>query len=107
MIVRHPVLVIAAWLVIAGSLFAALPPLITVAQRNPPGFLPEESPVLATSQQMKDAFNEAGATVLDDFDNELRWFVKVMPTYYRRALEHQAEIEERAKQLSERQAAAV
>ncbi|WP_395311861.1 RND family transporter [Mycobacterium sp. AMU20-3851] len=64
MIVRHPVLVIAAWLVIAGSLFAALPPLITVAQRNPPGFLPEESPVLATSQQMKDAFNEAGATNL-------------------------------------------
>ncbi|PEG55855.1 MMPL/RND family transporter [Mycolicibacterium diernhoferi] len=64
MIVRHPVLVIAAWLVIAGSLFAALPPLLTVAQRNPPGFLPEQSPVLATSQQMKDAFNEAGATNL-------------------------------------------
>ncbi len=64
MIIRHPVLVIAAWLVIAGSLFAALPPLLTVAQRNPPGFLPEQSPVLATSQQMKDAFNEAGATNL-------------------------------------------
>jgi putative drug exporter of the RND superfamily len=64
MIVRHPVLVIAAWLVIAGSLFAALPPLLVVAQRNPPGFLPESSPVLATSQQMKVAFNEAGATNL-------------------------------------------
>jgi glutamate synthase domain-containing protein 3 len=25
--------------------------------------------------------------VLDDFDNELRWFVKVMPTDYRRVLE--------------------
>lgn len=64
MIVRHPVLVIAAWLVIAGSLFAALPPLITVAQRNPPDFMPKDAAVLATSQQMKDAFNEADATNL-------------------------------------------
>jgi glutamate synthase domain-containing protein 3 len=28
--------------------------------------------------------------VLDDFENELRWFVKVMPTDYRRVLEEQA-----------------
>jgi glutamate synthase domain-containing protein 3 len=41
--------------------------------------------------------------VLDDFEKELRWFVKVMPTDYRRVLEHQAEIEERARQLAERQ----
>ncbi|MGB7157754.1 MAG: glutamate synthase large subunit [Tepidisphaeraceae bacterium] len=40
--------------------------------------------------------------VLDDFEKELRWFVKVMPTDYRRVLEHQAEIEERARQLSAR-----
>ena len=40
--------------------------------------------------------------VLDDFEKELRWFVKVMPTDYRRVLEHQAEMEERARQLSER-----
>ncbi|CAN7472946.1 RND family transporter [Mycolicibacterium frederiksbergense] len=64
MIVRHPVLIIAAWLVIAGSLFAALPPLITVAQRNPPDFMPRDAAVLQTSQQMKDAFNEADATNL-------------------------------------------
>jgi glutamate synthase (NADPH/NADH) large chain len=25
--------------------------------------------------------------ILDDFDNEIRWFVKVMPTDYRRVLE--------------------
>ena len=40
--------------------------------------------------------------VLDDFEKELRWFVKVMPTDYRRVLEHQAEMEERARLLSER-----
>ena len=25
--------------------------------------------------------------ILDDFENEIRWFVKVMPTDYRRVLE--------------------
>ncbi|KAA0115733.1 RND family transporter [Mycolicibacterium sp. P9-22] len=64
MIVRHPVLVIATWLVIAGSLFAAIPPLAVVAQRNPPDFLPADSPTIAAGQQMKVAFNEAGATNL-------------------------------------------
>jgi glutamate synthase domain-containing protein 2/glutamate synthase domain-containing protein 1/glutamate synthase domain-containing protein 3 len=43
--------------------------------------------------------------VLDDFEKELEWFVKVMPTDYRRVLEHQAEIDARAKALSERQTA--
>jgi glutamate synthase domain-containing protein 2/glutamate synthase domain-containing protein 3 len=45
--------------------------------------------------------------ILDDWEKEIRWFVKVMPTDYRRVLEHAAEMEERAKQLSERQAAGV
>jgi glutamate synthase domain-containing protein 3 len=45
--------------------------------------------------------------VLDDFEKEMRWFVKVMPTDYRRVLEHQAEIDARAKALSERQIAGV
>ena len=40
--------------------------------------------------------------ILDDFENELRWFVKVMPTDYRRVLEHQAEIEARAARLAQR-----
>ncbi len=42
--------------------------------------------------------------ILDDFEKELRWFVKVMPTDYRRVLEHRKEIEERAKALSVKQA---
>jgi glutamate synthase domain-containing protein 3 len=45
--------------------------------------------------------------ILDDWEKELRWFVKVMPTDYRRVLEHQAEIEAKAQQLGERQAASV
>jgi len=45
----------------------------------------------------------AGA-ILDDFDNEIKWFVKVMPIDYRRVLEHQAEQEARAQQLAQRQA---
>jgi glutamate synthase domain-containing protein 2/glutamate synthase domain-containing protein 3 len=42
--------------------------------------------------------------ILDDFDKEIKWFVKVMPTDYRRVLEHKAEIEERARGLAQRRA---
>ncbi len=42
--------------------------------------------------------------ILDDFEQELKWFVKVMPTDYRRVLEHRTEVEERARQLAQRQA---
>jgi glutamate synthase (NADPH) large chain len=45
----------------------------------------------------------AGA-ILDDFENEIKWFVKVMPIDYRRVLEHQKEVDERARKLSQRQA---
>ena len=41
-------------------------------------------------------------SILDDWEQELRWFVKVMPNDYRRVLEHQAEIEQRANLLSQR-----
>jgi glutamate synthase (NADPH) large chain len=45
--------------------------------------------------------------ILDDWENEQRWFVKVMPNDYRRVLEHKAEIEERAKKLGQRQTGTV
>ncbi len=38
--------------------------------------------------------------ILDDFEKELRWFVKVMPTDYRRVLENRKAIEAKAKELS-------
>jgi len=58
MVVRYPVLVIAAWLVIAGSLFAALPPLLVVAAQNPPDFIPSDSTVVIAAQQMTEAFEQ-------------------------------------------------
>jgi glutamate synthase domain-containing protein 3 len=42
-------------------------------------------------------------SILDDFEKELRWFVKVMPTDYQRVIENQTQIEEQARQLSQRQ----
>jgi glutamate synthase domain-containing protein 3 len=42
--------------------------------------------------------------ILADWEKELRHFVKVMPNDYRRVLEHQAEIEAKARALAERQA---
>jgi glutamate synthase domain-containing protein 2/glutamate synthase domain-containing protein 3 len=45
--------------------------------------------------------------ILDNWDDELRRFVKVMPNDYRRVLEHLAEIEARAAALSKTQTAGV
>ena len=73
MVVRHPVLVIAAWLVIAGSLFAALPPLMEVAQRNPPDFIPSDSAVVIAGQQMTEAFDQG-----DDSGEDLGNLVAVV-----------------------------
>ena len=42
--------------------------------------------------------------ILADWANELKYFVKVMPNDYRRVLEHQAEIERKARELAERKA---
>ena len=60
---------------------------------------------------LENHFKLTGSTkakaILDDFEKEVRWFVKVMPTDYRRVIEHQKEIEERASQLGKRQAAGV
>lgn len=61
MIVRHPVLVIVAWVTAAVVLFLTVPPLPVVAQKNPPPFLPENSPVLLAGEHMQDAFGEAGS----------------------------------------------
>ena len=60
-IVRHPVLVIVAWLALALTLFLAIPPLPVVALKKPPPFLPSDAPVLVSTSQMKDAFHEASS----------------------------------------------
>ncbi|MDT5292528.1 MAG: putative drug exporter of the superfamily, partial [Mycobacterium sp.] len=58
LIVRHPVMVIVAWLALAIALFLAIPPLPVVAVLKPPAFLPSDSPVLISSTEMKQAFKE-------------------------------------------------
>ncbi|APE16271.1 hypothetical protein BOH72_14645 [Mycobacterium sp. WY10] len=60
-IVRHPLLVIAAWLILAGALNLLITPLAVVAARNPPDFLPKDAPVLVSVKKMQDAFHEADA----------------------------------------------
>jgi RND superfamily putative drug exporter len=60
-IVRHPLLVIAAWLALAAVLFLTIPPLMEVAQKNPPGLLPADSSVLSAAAEMQKAFDEGGA----------------------------------------------
>ena len=44
---------------LAAVLFLTIAPLAVVAQRNPPDFLPADSPVLLAGQHMKEAFKEA------------------------------------------------
>jgi RND superfamily putative drug exporter len=60
-IVRHPVLVIAAWIVLAAALLVSIEPLAVVAGRKTPDFLPKDAPVLLDGQKMQEAFKEADA----------------------------------------------
>jgi len=41
--------------------------------------------------------------ILADWERELQYFVRVIPTDYRRVLANKAEIEERARKLAQRQ----
>lgn len=58
LVVRHPVMIIAAWLAIAAAMLLLLPSLTKVANKNPPQFLPSDAPVLVAGQAMEDAFHE-------------------------------------------------
>ena len=55
----------------------------------------------------KYTYSPVAKAILDDWDAKLKHFVKVMPRDYRRVLEHKAELEEKARQLSQRQTASV
>lgn len=61
LVVRHPILVIVSWLALAGTLFLTLPSLIEVAERNPPGLLPDDSAVMIAGKDMSQAFGEGGS----------------------------------------------
>lgn len=60
LVVRHPVLVIAAWIALAVVLFMTLPPLMEVAAKKPPGLLPDDSSVMVAGREMSDAFSQGG-----------------------------------------------
>jgi glutamate synthase domain-containing protein 2/glutamate synthase domain-containing protein 1/glutamate synthase domain-containing protein 3 len=69
---------------------------------------PDKPEDLATIRDMlekhvKYTDSPVAKAILSDWENEIRWFVKVMPTDYRRVLEHQAEIEARAQLLGQKQ----
>ncbi|HEY1629211.1 MAG TPA: glutamate synthase-related protein, partial [Tepidisphaeraceae bacterium] len=71
---------------------------------------PDKPEDIATIKQLlenhlKYTASPIAKAILDDFEKEIRWFVKVMPTDYRRVLEHAAEMEERAKKLGKLQTA--
>ncbi|MFV8052220.1 RND family transporter [Mycobacterium sp. 48b] len=61
LVVRRPLTIIVSWVLLALSLWLAVPSLMEVAQKNPPDFLPADAPVLVAGQKMKDAFHEADA----------------------------------------------
>ncbi len=75
----------------------------------PKVFTPED--VQTIRSMLENHLHYTGSTVakeiLADWDNKLQQFVKVMPVDYKRALANMAEIEERAKKLSQRQTAGV
>ncbi len=55
-VVRWPLLVIAAWIAVAATLFLTLPPLPVAAAKHPEKPLPDDAPTMITSQEMAKAF---------------------------------------------------
>ncbi|MCC7350424.1 MAG: glutamate synthase large subunit [Phycisphaerales bacterium] len=80
-----------------------------VELEKPADFTPDDVKTLRTllENHYRYTTSAVAKAILDDWDNELRWFVKVMPTDYRRALARMAEIEAQASRLSERQTTGV
>jgi putative drug exporter of the RND superfamily len=60
-VVRWPLAVIALWIVLAAVPLLTLPPLAVVAARQKVAPLPDNAPVMVTSQQMAKAFQETGS----------------------------------------------
>ncbi|MGO9224061.1 MMPL family transporter, partial [Mycobacterium sp.] len=60
-VVRWPLLVIAAWIAVAGILFLSFPPLPVEASKHPQKALPDDAPTQVIAKQMADAFAPLGA----------------------------------------------
>ena len=60
-VVRWPLLVIAAWIAVAGILFLSFPPLPVEASKHPQKALPDDAPTQVIAKKMADAFAPLGA----------------------------------------------
>jgi RND superfamily putative drug exporter len=60
-VVRWPLLVIAAWIVLAAVLTSAFPPLGVLAQKAPASILPNTAPSVVSQKEMSEAFKEASS----------------------------------------------
>ncbi|MGI9125853.1 MAG: MMPL family transporter, partial [Mycobacterium sp.] len=60
-VVRWPLLVIAAWIAIAAGLTQVFPPLSVLAQKAPASILPADAPSVVSQKKMAEAFKEASS----------------------------------------------
>ena len=60
-VVRWPLLVIAAWIALAAGLTVSFPPLGVLAQKAPASILPSDAPSMISQKQMSEAFKEASS----------------------------------------------
>jgi putative drug exporter of the RND superfamily len=60
-VLRWPWVVIGFWIALAAVLSVTFPPLTEMASKRPVALLPPDAPVLATTHQITEAFNQSGS----------------------------------------------
>ena len=60
-VLRWPWVVIGFWVALAAVLSVTFPPLTEMASKRPVAILPADAPVLATTHQITEAFNQSGS----------------------------------------------
>jgi putative drug exporter of the RND superfamily len=60
-VLRWPWVVVGFWIALAAVLSVTFPPLTEMASKRPVAILPPDAPVLATTHQITEAFNQSGS----------------------------------------------
>src|ERR1035441_901676 len=60
-VLRWPWVVIGFWVALAAVLSLTFPPLTEMASKRPVAILPSDAPVLVTTRQISEAFNQSGS----------------------------------------------
>ncbi|OBH89442.1 hypothetical protein A5678_14360 [Mycobacterium sp. E2733] len=60
-VVRWPLVIIGAWMLLAAALFLIFPPLEQIVREHQAPMVPANSPAMVTAQQMTKAFHESGS----------------------------------------------